>query len=262
MALRGTARRVRGGGRMTAELDLADAQRLDLCIRLLVNSIGESMTKLYALVNEAKAAQIHLALGYASWPAYVADAFQVQIRLDREQRRELVGWLSGEGMSQRAIAEVVGSSVGTVNADLGVQNRTPGSDAEDRAGDDGVDPREVRRGLELLVRDGQLSPEDAEFFTPVVESQAQTTTGLDGGTYTRPAKASAPRRGSLTDTARGVGLDLGKLTRRLSKLVDDDRFGRNREVIGNQIRPYVAQAIEVLTRIDAEINGRHEAVTE
>lgn len=111
---------------LVPELDRAAAEHLDRRIRLMANAINEHLGKLQELVGEAKRGEIHKALGFRSWTEYVADVFTVQVRLDREQRQELVGYLSGEGMSQRAIADVVGASVGTVNSDLsGVQNRTP-----------------------------------------------------------------------------------------------------------------------------------------
>lgn len=45
-------------------------------------------------------------------------------RLSIAERRQVVAALSAEGLSQREIAAVVGASVGTVNADIAVQNRT------------------------------------------------------------------------------------------------------------------------------------------
>jgi hypothetical protein len=81
------------------------AKRLDTRIRLLANTIADNLTKLYALVEQTKARQIHVALGFASWTAYVADVFTVEVRLNREQRQELV--------------EVDGSNATRSFADLG-----------------------------------------------------------------------------------------------------------------------------------------------
>lgn len=104
----------------------AEAERLDKRIRLLVGSISDNLTKLYGLVEEAKQGQIHAVLGFPSWTAYVSDAFQIESALPRDRRRELVAYLSGEGMSQRAIADMVNVAADTVNRDLaGVRNRTP-----------------------------------------------------------------------------------------------------------------------------------------
>ena len=112
-------------------LDRAAAERLDKRIRLLVGTINDSIAKLHDLVQEAKHGDAHVALGFPSWTAYLADVFTVEVRLERGARAELVGYLSGEGMSQHTIADVVGVGVGTVNRDLAaspVPNGTPECD--------------------------------------------------------------------------------------------------------------------------------------
>ncbi len=114
----------------------AAAERLDKRIRLLVGSIHESLAKLHGLVEEAKQGDVHKVLGYPSWTAYLADVFTVRVRLEVEQRRELVAYLSGEGMSQRLIADVVGTGVGTVNRDL-AESPVPDGTPEPVTGRDG-----------------------------------------------------------------------------------------------------------------------------
>lgn len=99
-------------------LDPEAAERLNERIRLLVGSIHNPLTKLYELVAEAKEGNLHAALGFPSWTAYLADVFSVGVRLSRKQRKEMVGYLSGEGMSQRAIGAVVGVDQKTVSHDL------------------------------------------------------------------------------------------------------------------------------------------------
>ena len=44
------------------------------------------------------------------------------MRLPREERQQLVAMLAGEGMSTRAIAPIVGVSIGTVHSDQQVFN--------------------------------------------------------------------------------------------------------------------------------------------
>jgi ParB-like chromosome segregation protein Spo0J len=73
---------------------------------------------------------------------------------------------------------------------------------------------------------------------------------------------SKPRRRPLTDTARELGLELGKINKRLNKLADDDRFDRNREQIGCMIRPEVGFVLKTLDRIDAEINNREPSAAD
>ena len=99
---------------MSAEivrLDEGQARRLTERIRLTAHSARESLTRLRDLVDEAQRAEVHVTLGYASWTAYLADVFgEEPMRLPRDQRQELVGYLAGEGMSTRAIAPIVGVS--------------------------------------------------------------------------------------------------------------------------------------------------------
>jgi hypothetical protein len=101
------------------------AERLDNRMRLLVGTINDNITKLYELVQEAKRGDVHAALGFPSWPAYLADVFTVQVRLEPGQRRELVGYLSGEGMSDRTIADVIGVSDTTVLRDRRASHEAP-----------------------------------------------------------------------------------------------------------------------------------------
>lgn len=100
-------------------LTRSDAERLTQRIRLVAGNAREALEKLHVLVDQARNGGAHAALGFASWTAYLQDALgQSPLRLDREQRRELVSYLAGEGMSTRAIAPIVGASQTTVVDDL------------------------------------------------------------------------------------------------------------------------------------------------
>jgi len=121
-------------------------------------------------VDEAKHSNVWNVLGYPSWTAYLADTLADEpMRLGREERQELVGYLSGEGLSTRAIAPIVGVSQKTVDRDVResfdspapVRNLTPVS----APGDSAEDPTE-----------GVQTPQPPA-----------SVTGLDGKTYTRPA---------------------------------------------------------------------------
>lgn len=108
-------------------MEIGAARRLSERIRLTAHSARENLARLQVLVQEAQAGQAHMALGYASWTAYLADVFgEEPLRLPRDQRQELVGYLAGEGMSVRAIAPIVGASKSAVDRDRQVsQNGTP-----------------------------------------------------------------------------------------------------------------------------------------
>jgi len=100
-------------------LDEPAAKKLDTRIRLTAGTVRDNFAKLQDYVHEAKVGEIHRPLGFLSWTAYLADVFGGQpLLVDREQRRELVEYLSGEGMSVRAIASTTGAARNTVRDDL------------------------------------------------------------------------------------------------------------------------------------------------
>lgn len=103
-----------------------DAQHLTERIRDAVANYTEAKDNVLRLVDEAKTGQAHVALGYKSWPAYVSAVLYMEpLHLARDDRRELVGLLSNEGMSTRAIGAIVGASVGQVHDDRSKLNSRP-----------------------------------------------------------------------------------------------------------------------------------------
>src|SRR5258706_188459 len=104
-------------------LDIA-ADQLGVSKRTVRRLISDGELRGYRLGRtrvvrvDAKNGQIHLALGHHSWTAYLADVVQIGSQ-DRDERRKIIALLSGEGMSQRAIASVVGVSQKTVDRDIG-----------------------------------------------------------------------------------------------------------------------------------------------
>lgn len=103
----------------TPTLSAEDAYRLTQRIRTATSGAREAMETLSVLVEEARAGGAHAAMGFASWTDYLSSTLGASpMRLDREQRRELVAYLAGEGMSTRAIAPIVGVGDSTVQRDL------------------------------------------------------------------------------------------------------------------------------------------------
>lgn len=97
--------------------------------------------------------------------------------LRRSQRRELVTYLAGEGMSTRAIAPVVGTDQSTVVRDV-------------QAPDANASPAHVEAS-------GDRSTPHAE---PTVQVAARSVIGLDGHTY----PAVDRQTGEITPTAPSV----------------------------------------------------------
>jgi DNA-binding Lrp family transcriptional regulator len=103
------------------EADTELAEKLDRMIRETADAlqdaadaVEEQWEELKRLVAEAKATDIHSVLGFKSWPAYVADAIGLNPS-NIGQRFKCVEFLVSEGMSQRAIANMLGVGVATVN---------------------------------------------------------------------------------------------------------------------------------------------------
>ena len=85
-------------------LDVNAARRLTERIRLIAQNVADNVEKLRELVAEAKDSNAHVALGYASWTAYLQDVFGDEpLRLARDVRQELVAELTAQGMSSREI---------------------------------------------------------------------------------------------------------------------------------------------------------------
>lgn len=211
-------------------LDADSARRLTERIRYTALSVRDGMEKLQRLVQEAKNGEAHEALGYASWTAYLSDVLGAEpLRLPRDQRQELVGYLSGEGMSTRAIAPIVGVSDRTVSADMQVRSDFAPAPVASRPT---VDPDTGEVG------------EDYPLPAPV--------TGLDGKTYTRPAAATPPtepKRRALTDQFFDAAYDLGKAVERVHRITQDDRFSQNADKVAAKHRSDLVRLNNLLTEV-------------
>lgn len=106
-------------GEIVEHMDVDAARRLTERIRLAATNYTDAKAKVLALVDEAKAGNAHLALGYKSWTAYLSDVLSDEpLRLARDDRAELSRDLADRGMSTRAIAPIVGADHVTVSRDI------------------------------------------------------------------------------------------------------------------------------------------------
>jgi hypothetical protein len=122
-------------------------------------AVGQWHTKRDAvldLLNEAAAGQIHISLGYKSWPAYLADTVQI-VPANMEERQELAVAMSAKGLTQRPIAAILGVSQKTIDRDLEGQE----FDTDTVTNVDGV---EVARNKSTVVEE---TPEEVEPEAPV-----------------------------------------------------------------------------------------------
>jgi len=223
-----------------------DAGRRRDRIKLLLSAMTTTTEKIADLLDAAQAEQDHVALGYASWPAYVAGEFADALAgLSTAARRPAVAALAEGGLSSRAIAEIAGVDQSTVVRDRQVmQNASPGEAGPVRSAKleqrrEFFDSDEEMRAAEAMA---DASDEDFEAALTAAREQddlsrgnvvanlpEKRVTGRDGKRY--PAvqpERKPPRRSPLPDAYRSAMWELRKSVERLEKLHADDRFQANR----------------------------------
>lgn len=211
------------------------ARRITERIRIVAVTFAESWQKLIDLVQEAKEGHAHIALGYASWPAYLSEVLgEEPMRLARDERRVMVQLLAAEGMSTRAIAPIVGArSHMTVSNDLkalGVQECTPAPVA-------GLDGKTYTRKPSAPTPD-----EPIEF--PVINAQP----------YQHIEKAGH-RADPITKQYTSAIVQLNEALETLQRLHRNDRFKANKNQIASTHGNDLARTISELSDLLADINN-------
>jgi hypothetical protein len=239
------------GPEVLPALDLDAARRLDGRIRRISAATAEHFSKLFDLVTEARQGDIHLALGFTSWTAYLADALkELGTVVNAVERRQLVDWLSHQGMSERAMARALGCSQPTIHRDRvaaqaqrqAIHNESPETSLE----------------LTLVSREAETAPPPSA-SPPATEAKHKPhITGLDGKTYTPPpvapaAVATKRRRVPITDSFSRTTSDLTRTTERLDRLREDDRFKNNIESLRQHNRWRLTEARDAINRCLAEL---------
>jgi transposase-like protein len=243
-----------------APLAIDAATRLDKRIRLMADTLRDNIAKITGLIEEAKTGEIHVALGFASWTAYLADALGGRLELDSDSRREVVALMSGEGMSQRAIAQAVGVNQATISRDQQVMHdASPAApmsafftDADEEA--DCMAMADLTdAGFEKVLAAARAEGDLSRHNVMDMVRSAQPVTGLDGKTYPRPnpQPAQAPRRRPIT-----VAFDLqiskvAKSVGSIERLSEDERFDRNLGALGCR-RSDLVRARDALNRVLAK----------
>ena len=219
-----------------------DAERLTEGIRIALDRTARGLADLKVRVAEAYQRRADLALGYDSWADYARAEFGEQTQsLAAPIRRELVGYLSAEGMSSRAIAPAVGKDFSTVSRDIQrievLQDATPAPEPAPEPADATIATNE---GVVIAeTRHVEIAPEPAP----------RKVTGLDGKTYTPPKQKEnpKPRRRSLVDDAYNANRELYKAVERIRDITADDRYTRNKADIQAALQPSIGLALAVLT---------------
>lgn len=223
--------------------------------RVLTDQIKVGVEAVWELVKQAYTQRAWSALGYDSWDEYCVGEFGTsRLRLPREERSEVVASLRESGLSIRAIASATGMGRGTVERELAsVPNGTPDAAPVGPGTDGGLDADAETIDAEVVEEHATVDHDDVPLGTTTFPDNV---IGIDGKRYRRETQASVdkPRRRPITDRASKLGLELSRMNNAFAKLLDDDRFDRNREVIGSRLRYEVAECRKLMTRIDAKIN--------
>lgn len=224
-----------------ASLTTDEARRLTERIRVALDRVAGSWADLADRVGEAYERRADLALGYDSWASYASAELHPSEGIAVEVRRELVGLLSARGMSTRAIAPVVAVSNYTVSKDRQVlDDLTPEpTTAAERI--DYVTGEVIATAPTVTVVGGEA----AAVTVPTVPPK---TIGLDGKSYSRPepkAEPDKPRRPAFPPQIQSAGWELDKITQRLARLSEDDRFNSHKAEVAPHLRSHLTSAIEV-----------------
>jgi hypothetical protein len=161
--------------------------------------------------------------------------------LTREQRREVVARLRGEGMSLPRIARAMGVSVGTAHADVQAfssENVNPSA----ITGSDGK--------TYPASRPTPVLPPTAQ-WTPRADRQPQDNapTVADWPAIPPPGNPATPKRRPLPDAFRDAALDLSKAVDRVTRLVEDDRYPKNAEQIAGMCRNDLLRTADALAKV-------------
>jgi hypothetical protein len=244
--------------------DTAAAERRAERIRLRLDAIADNIDAVLPMIREAIEKGDHAALGYRSVGEYVSDRFGGALtRLPVDLRRPVVHELASAGMSVRAIAPVVGVSVGTVHADQqqvfsSEHVNTETGEVSDDYDDDEPVPAGLARLVEQHSRPAQevlpagsgeaavTSPTEGRVETP--PAPRPSVTGLDGKTYRRP-EPRAPKRRALPDQFFEAAYDMGKAIEKVARLTEDDRFPQNAEKVAAKHRNDLLRARDLLQRV-------------
>ena len=205
-------------------MDRADAEQLTERIRLTAATAREKLQKLRNLISEAAAGGAHVALGYASFNAYLSDVLGSEpLRLERVERPEFSNYLTGPevGMSTRDAAKVLGVSHPTVlNDQASTGKNLP------------VEPSSNGQALEGHIIDPPATRE--------VHSH-------DGKTRTYPANTTRlsdhnppQKRDNYPKKFNNTVSELDQLVTKLNELTEDPKFGRCR----NDLRAYHSAVLE------------------
>lgn len=222
----------------------ASGQCSEATARALTDQLRQSLSLSWELLVETYQRRAWAALGYQSWDAYTdAELGETRLRLPREERREVVASMTEAGMSTRAIGSALGVDPMTVTRDRrsGVANATPDEPIDAEIVED--DPLAAKIAAELAASDERYAEQATSTVGP---EPTRAVLGTDGKTYTTTPKTPTQRRRPLPESFWQAAYDLTKVTERIARLTEDDRFPQNAEQVAASHRSDLLRAIDAL----------------
>ncbi len=243
-----------------------EARRLTERIRTALDRVSTAWADLAERITEAYQRRADLALGYGSWAEYADAELKPADGIAAEVRRQLVGMLSAQGMSPRAIAPTVGVTRQRVSqirteVEQGASGLHPEAERIDRVTGEVVPPpvfpaTDVTDWTPEEV-DEQLEADEWErqaWIDSTIPAPPKVV-GLDGKQYTRPESKPTPRRRPITEAFWERAYDLNKRVESLVALTEDDRFTANREAIADKNLRWMKETANTLARVLAAMEG-------
>lgn len=233
---------------LSPALAAEEAQHLVVRIGMKLETGVGSLEQAADLIKQAQADEIHVVLGYRSWPELVADKFGEQLsRLARLDRGPLIEMLSSAGMSTRGIEAATGVSKSSVDRHLS-RGGTPDPMVE-------ATDEEFETAISGAPADGDLSRENVE-----KQTSSKIVTGRDGKQYGHPEKREPrkPRSSPLPDRYWRAVYDLEKAVARVQRLHAADRFEANREALHDRNWRTVSNAASVLMAVETDLAGTND----
>lgn len=249
-------------GEVVEEMTRVEAERITSRIADKLDTIADNLEQVLPLIGEALTREAWRALDYASPTAYVSERFAGALtRLPIEVRRPVVAQLSAAGMSTRAIAPIVGVSQKTVDRDA--RNQVSHYDSpkpERETGTFQTGAAWVESGDEIpLETETTYDKETYEVLEEAPLPKSEKIIGADGKEYKRPEpvaqpELSKPKRRPLPDQLRDAGWELTKVTEKLQRLFEDDRFERSKKDVTAPLRGHIENNIAELTKMLDALN--------
>lgn len=210
-------------------------------------------------------------LGYPSWTAMrEAEYGGVAFMVPGKDRPELVARIRAKGETQQEIADTVGVSVGTVNSDLKFSSENerptitnsrgqqrPATYQRTERDEDVIDAEVVEDYVtdqadldEQAFMDATSDVSDEQFEQALAASREQGDLSQENvAANLRRAEAHKPRRAPLPDAFWRAAYDLTKVTERIERLTQDDRFPQNAEKVATANRSDLIRARDLLQQV-------------